>query len=37
MVDVMADGMFTDNAKGHIVAWSAEAARITDYSKPRCS
>jgi two-component system, NtrC family, response regulator HydG len=32
MVDVMADGVFTVDAKGHIVAWSAGAARITGYS-----
>ncbi len=32
MVDVMADGVFTVNAKGQIVAWSAGAARITGYS-----
>jgi PAS domain S-box-containing protein len=32
MLDVMADGVFTVDAKGHIVAWSAGAARITGYS-----
>jgi len=32
MVDVMADGVFTVDAKGHIVAWSTGAARITGYS-----
>ena len=32
MVDVMADGVFTVDASGHIVAWSAGAARITGYS-----
>ncbi len=32
MVDAMADGVFTVDAKGHIVAWSAGAARITGYS-----
>ena len=32
MLDVMADGVFTVNAKGHIVAWSTGAARITGYS-----
>ena len=32
MVDVMADGLFTVDAQGHIVAWSAGAARITGYS-----
>ncbi|GJL52492.1 MAG: sigma-54-dependent Fis family transcriptional regulator [Nitrospirales bacterium] len=32
MVDVMADGVFTVDAQGHIVAWSAGAARITGYS-----
>lgn len=28
----MADGVFTVDAKGHIVAWSTGAARITGYS-----
>ena len=32
MLDVMADGVFTVDAKGHIVAWSTGAARITGYS-----
>ena len=32
MFDVMADGVFTVDAKGHIVAWSIGAARITGYS-----
>ncbi|WP_447969753.1 sigma-54 interaction domain-containing protein [Nitrospira sp. M1] len=32
MVDVMADGVFTVDAQGHIVAWSAGAARITGYA-----
>ncbi len=32
MLDVMADGVFTVDAKGHIVAWSAGAARITGFS-----
>ena len=32
MLDVMADGLFTVDAKGHIVAWSTGAARITGYS-----
>ncbi|MCA9470513.1 MAG: sigma 54-interacting transcriptional regulator [Nitrospirales bacterium] len=32
MVDVMADGVFTVDSSGHIVAWSAGAARITGYS-----
>ena len=32
MLDVMADGVFTVNAEGHIVAWSTGAARITGYS-----
>ena len=32
MVDVMADGVFTVDASGNIVAWSAGAARITGYS-----
>ena len=32
MLDVMADGVFTVNAKGHIVAWSTGAARITGYT-----
>lgn len=32
MVDVMADGVFTVDAKGTIVGWSAGAARITGYS-----
>lgn len=27
MLDVMADGVFTVDAKGHIVAWSTGAAR----------
>ncbi len=31
MVDVMADGVFTVDAKGRIVAWSTGAARITGY------
>ena len=31
MVDVMADGVFTVDAKGLIVAWSTGAARITGY------
>ncbi|MDR4494207.1 MAG: sigma 54-interacting transcriptional regulator [Nitrospirales bacterium] len=32
MVDVMADGVFTVDAKGRIVAWSSGAVRITGYS-----
>jgi len=32
MLDVMADGVFTVDANGHIVAWSTGAARITGYS-----
>jgi PAS domain S-box-containing protein len=32
MVDAMADGVFTVDAKGLIVAWSVGAARITGYS-----
>ena len=32
MVDAMADGVFTVNAEGNIVAWSVGAARITGYS-----
>ncbi len=32
MLDVMADGVFTVDAKGLIVAWSTGAARITGYS-----
>ena len=32
MLDVMADGVFTVDAKGHIVAWSTGAARITGYT-----
>ncbi len=32
MVDSMADGVFTVNAQGQIVAWSTGAARITGYS-----
>jgi PAS domain S-box-containing protein len=32
MLDVMADGVFTVDANGHIVAWSSGAARITGYS-----
>lgn len=32
MVDAIADGVFTVDAKGHIVSWSAGAARITGYS-----
>ena len=32
MVDAMGDGVFTVNARGHIVAWSTGAARITGYS-----
>ncbi len=32
MLDVMADGLFTVDANGHIVAWSTGAARITGYS-----
>ena len=32
MIDAMADGVFTVDAKGTIVAWSAGAARITGYS-----
>ena len=32
MVDVMADGVFTVDPNGQIVAWSAGAARITGYS-----
>ncbi len=32
MLDVMADGVFTVDAQGHIVAWSTGAARITGYS-----
>ncbi len=31
MLDVMADGLFTVDAKGLIVAWSTGAARITGY------
>ncbi|MEW6248120.1 MAG: sigma 54-interacting transcriptional regulator [Nitrospirota bacterium] len=31
MVDAMADGVFTVDAKGNIVAWSAGAERITGY------
>lgn len=32
MVDAMGDGVFTVNAQGLIVAWSAGAARITGYA-----
>ena len=32
MVDVMADGVFTVDANGNIVAWSVGATRITGYS-----
>jgi len=32
MIDAMADGVFTVDATGTIVAWSAGAARITGYS-----
>jgi two-component system, NtrC family, response regulator HydG len=32
MVDVMADGVFTVDAQGRIVAWSNGATRITGYS-----
>lgn len=32
MIDAMADGVFTVNADGTIVAWSVGAARITGYS-----
>lgn len=32
MIDAMADGVFTVDAKGAIVAWSTGAARITGYS-----
>ena len=32
MVDVMADGVFTVDVNGNIVAWSSGAARITGYS-----
>ncbi len=32
MLDVMADGVFTVDAKGLIVAWSTGAARITGFS-----
>ena len=32
MLDVMADGVFTVDAKGLIVAWSTGAARITGYT-----
>ncbi len=32
MLDVMADGVFTVDAEGRIVAWSTGAARITGYS-----
>ena len=32
MVDVMADGVFTVDPNGNIVAWSSGAARITGYS-----
>lgn len=32
MVDAMGDGVFTVNPQGHIIAWSAGAARITGYS-----
>jgi len=32
MIDAMADGVFTVDAKGSIVAWSVGAARITGYS-----
>ncbi len=31
MVDAIGDGVFTVNARGHIVAWSTGAARITGY------
>lgn len=32
MIDAIADGVFTVDAKGNIVAWSTGAARITGYS-----
>ncbi len=32
MIDAMADGVFTVDARGHIVAWSTGAARITGYA-----
>jgi len=32
MIDAIADGVFTVDAKGNIVAWSAGATRITGYS-----
>ena len=32
MIDAMADGVFTVDVRGHIVAWSTGAARITGYS-----
>ena len=32
MVDAMADGVFTVDKTGNIVAWSSGAARITGYS-----
>jgi two-component system, NtrC family, response regulator HydG len=32
MIDAMADGVFTVDAKGAIVAWSVGASRITGYS-----
>ena len=32
MIDAIADGVFTVDAKGRIVAWSVGAARITGYS-----
>ena len=32
MVDAMADGVFTVDKRGNIVAWSSGAARITGYS-----
>ena len=33
MIDSMADGVFTVDAQGNIVAWSAGAARITGYAQ----
>jgi PAS domain S-box-containing protein len=32
VVDAMADGVFTIDANGHFVAWSASAERITGYT-----
>ena len=32
VVDAMADGVFTVDANGHFVAWSAGAERITGYT-----